>query len=254
MQVAYEERYHELEAEHWWFVSRRHLVRALIRCERPDRTGRILDLGCASGQLLQELRAEGYTEVTGIDFSEEAVARCCAAGADARLMDAQKLDFPDATFDVINASDVLEHLPEEGRALREWGRVLKPGGLAVIFVPAFMFLWTEHDEANMHFRRYRRDELVRLIEANGLVVQRSSYWNSLLFPPVAAIRFCRGRRRAPGPPSPGAAEGSVGDLFKPMAPLNACLTALLRAENHLSRLGLNWPVGISAFALARRPA
>ena len=247
MQTAYEERYHQLEARQWWFVARRHILRNLVQRESPDRRSRILDLGCSGGELLKELLDDGYPSASGIDLSFEAVALCRAAGLRVDRMDAQLLDFPNATFDVLIASDVLEHIQDDQQALQEWGRVLKPGGLLMVFVPAYMFLWTEHDEANMHYRRYRRMELARLLRANGFLVERSSYWNTLLFPPVAVIRlwrrWCSGKSDS----------GDKGDLIEPAPRVNALLTALLHAENHLLCFGLNWPVGVSVMALARKP-
>lgn len=247
MEKAYEDQYHRVESDHWWFLGRRQIVRALVLGNRPDRRCRILEMGCSGGQLIRQLQGDGYREVAGIDISPDAIALCRRAGLEAQVMDAQQLSLPEASFDVITASDVLEHLADEQKALQEWGRVLRPGGLLVVFVPAFMFLWTAHDEANRHYRRYRRGGLCAALQAGGFVVERSAYWNAFLFPPIAAIRVLR-KLLPKGRPSSGA-----GDLFKPPAAVNALLTHLLLAENRLMCAGVNWPFGVSVMALARKP-
>jgi 2-polyprenyl-3-methyl-5-hydroxy-6-metoxy-1,4-benzoquinol methylase len=223
------------------------MVRALVAQEHPDSSSRILEMGCSAGLLMKELQTQGLKHVTGIDISPEAIALCQSAGLDAHLMDAQQLELPDASFDLVTASDVLEHLADEQKAVREWKRVLKATGLLVVFVPAFMLLWTEHDEANKHYRRYRRKQLVNLLELNGFIIERSSYWNAFLFLPIAAIRLLR--RILPRRAEP---KGS-GDLTEPPRFANALLVGLLQLENRILRLGLNWPFGVSVFVLARKP-
>src|SRR5690348_5265845 len=248
MQKAYEETYHRMESGHWWFVGRRDMVRALVAQEHVDSSSRILEMGCSGGLLMQEFRNQGLTQVTGIDISSDAIALCRSAGLDAQVMDAQQLELPDASFDLVIASDVLEHLTDEARAFQEWKRVLKPGGLLIVFVPAFMLLWSEHDVSNKHYRRYRRKQLVKLLESNGFTIQRSSYWNITLFMPIAGIRLLR--RVLPRFADPKA----NGDLVEPPKIANALLAGLLHAENRMLRRGLNWPFGVSVFVLARKPA
>lgn len=195
---------------------------------------------------MQQLASDGYRHVTGVDISKEGVALCHQRGlADAHVMDAQKLDLPHSYFDVITASDVLEHLPDAPKALAEWYRVLKPGGEMVVFVPAFRFLWSEHDEVNLHFHRYTKAGLSRIISQAGFRVVRASYWNFCLFWPVAAVRLLR--RVLPKSHSAG------GDI-KPAAEIvNRLLAALLRSENWLILKGLNFPAGVSAMVIARKP-
>ena len=137
MQKAYEERYHQAESDYWWFVGRRQIVRMLVEEEEPDKQSRILEIGCSGGLLMKEFQSLGLGQPTGIDISAEAIALCRRAGLDAHRMDAQELALPAASFDVITASDVLEHLADEEKAAREWRRVLKPGGLLIVFVSRF---------------------------------------------------------------------------------------------------------------------
>jgi len=229
MDRTYEAKYHALEQRHWWFRGRREAVRALVEqiCRPYWRSA------VRVGVLMRELRVMGYTSVIGIDVSAEAIAECHRRGtSEARLMDAQKLDFPDAHFDLLTASDVLEHLADDEGALRDWHRVLKPGGALIIFVPAFRSLWSGHDAANQHFRRYRVAELENKAAAAGFVLERRSYWNSSLFLPIALARAMKRLMRnnhGRGVPD--------SDLFPPPPVLNWTLLHLLRTENATFRRG-----------------
>ena len=247
MKKEYEQQYHCLEEEHWWFQSRRQLVRHLVMTGTARRDARILEIGCSGGPLMQQLQREGYQHITGIDISSEAIALCKQRNLrDVHVMDAQRPAFPDEHFDLLTASDVLEHLADQELAVHEWWRVLKPGGQVIIFVPAFRFLWSEHDTANHHFRRYRRRELVELLDAHHFAVERSSYWNFLLFFPIALVRLVQKvfppRRHAQ----------SRGDLFKPPEVINGLLAWLLRCENRLMRWGVDFPFGVSAMVVGRK--
>src|SRR5262245_35302718 len=111
MKKEYERHYHRLESFHWWFCGRRQLVRRLVLHCNSDRDCRILEIGCSAGAMMAELEADGYRHVTGIDISAEAIELCKRNGLkEVYVMDAQRPDFPDRHFDVITASDVLEHL------------------------------------------------------------------------------------------------------------------------------------------------
>lgn len=160
-------------------------------------------------------------------------------------MDAQAPDFPPGSFDIILASDILEHLADERAAVIAWFRLLRPRGVLIALVPAFMALWSPHDEANHHRKRYRLDELRGCLENAGFEIQRASYWNFLLFLPAAALRLAQRLAQRLG--------RSRIDVHLPPAPVNGLLAALLRAENRLLRAGLSWPWGLSALVIARRP-
>jgi SAM-dependent methyltransferase len=243
----YEEQYHRLEEKHWWFQGRRHLVRALVLRANPDRACRILEIGCSGGPLIQQLRSDGYRNLTGIDISPDGIKLCRQRGfTDTHVMDAQKLSFADESFDVLTASDVLEHLADAPQAVREWKRVLKPDGTLIVFVPAFQFHWSEHDEVNRHAKRYCRSDLRQLLADNGFMLVRSSYWNFMLFWPVTLVRLIR--RLFPK------RESFTGDIRPTPALLNRVLILLLRGENFLLLRGLDFPVGVSVMALARKPA
>ena len=252
MDLTYEAKYHQLEEQHWWFASRRDAVYDLIQTLNLPSSAAILEIGCSGGPLMQRLRAAGHTDLTGIDVSAPAIEVARSRGVpNVSVMDGTALEFADNRFDLVIASDVLEHIEDEGRALREWARVLRPGGRLLVFVPAHTYLWSEHDVVNHHFRRYSRAGLVAAVERAGLRAQRSSFWNAALFVPTAALRL--GQRLVSGPVAPVQKPGATGDLYRFGNLLNQLLLGWLRAENHLLRR-FNLPLGVSVFALAQKPA
>jgi len=221
------------------------MVVRLLEASAVSSDARILDVGCASGRLIEALKSRGHDVVTGVDVSAEAIAACRERGlADVHVMPADHLEFPEASYDVLIASDVLEHIEDDRRALLEWRRVLKPRGQLFIFVPAFMFLWSQHDVVNHHFRRYDRDALqARLLEA-GFDVDRLAGWNISLLLPAAALRSLRRL----------ANQNDVlhHDLQLPKPWVNRALSTLLTAENRLLQSRSLGP-GISLFAVATKP-
>ncbi|WP_324673423.1 class I SAM-dependent methyltransferase [Hymenobacter sp. GOD-10R] len=252
MDLTYEAKYHQLEEQHWWFASRRDVVYDLIQGLHLPLDAAILEIGCSGGPLMQRLRAAGYTDLTGIDVSEPAIELAKARGVPhVSVMDGAALDFAASRFDLVIASDVLEHIEDEAQALREWTRVLKPGGQMLVFVPAHTYLWSEHDVVNHHYRRYSRQSLVGALQRAGLRVQRSSFWNAALYFPTAALRL--GRRLLFGPVPAEKKPGATGDLHDFGGPANSLILQWVKAENGLLRW-FNLPVGVSVFALAQKPA
>jgi SAM-dependent methyltransferase len=246
METDFENSYHQAEAKHWWFVGRRDLIIALLRETNADSGSRILDVGCAGGTTIQQLNEAGFAHVSGIDISGEAIAQCRRIGLrDVYQMDAQAPDFPDDSFDIIVASDVLEHVSDENAAVREWFRILSPGGCLIALVPAFMALWSAHDEANQHRKRYRLHELRQCFAACGFETQRASYWNFLLFVPAAMVRMLQ-RAMADN-------DQPIVELRVPPSMINIMFSSLLRGENRMLTAGVNWPWGLSALVVARRP-
>jgi SAM-dependent methyltransferase len=169
-----------LEERHWWFRGRRRLLRVLLPAG-----GRLLDAGCGTGG---NLAAFGGV---GVDPAPEAVAACRARGLDVRQAPVEALPFPEASFDVVLAADVLEHLDDDVAALRELRRVAAPGARLVVTVPAHPRLWSAHDEVLHHRRRYRRRELLDRLRAGGWDPVLVTWWNCLLLPLVAASRLAR---------------------------------------------------------------
>ena len=233
---------------HWWFVARRRVIRAVIGSEIgvASLDGRsVLDVGCGTGEMLEMLSEFG--PVRGLDFSERAVDYCrerLGAGVDVSVGRIPE-DIPtDGRLGLVTAFDVIEHLDDPVAALVTMRAALAPTGWLVVTVPAFQFLWSSHDDENHHKRRYTRRLLRRHLTEAGFRVERSSYFNTLLFPAVAAIRL--GRKVLP------ARKEQASDLRMPGERLNALLTRLFGAEAiAISRFSL--PLGVSLIAVARPP-
>ncbi len=249
MNAAEYERMYRLEDSYWWFVGRHRLVEALMtaRYGQPDRTPdppegalSILDIGCGTGAMSARLARWG--RVVSADFSSLALQFSRRRGLKHLAgADAMRLPFAADGFDVLVAMDMLEHLPDDQAALCEFRRVLKPGGRVIATVPAYAHLWSEHDVALMHHRRYRRQELAARFETAGFRLEKLSHTMTLLYPVVAAQRRLNAKKPPHDPPQ--AAMPPVP------APVNALLTGMLTAENALARR-FNFPFGVTILAIA----
>ncbi len=236
----------EAEEAQWWYVGQRAIAHALLEpvaasLETRGKTPRILDVGCGTGGNLLDLERLG--RAVGVDLAPEAMARWPARGVRATRASLLALPFPDRAFDLVTSFDVIYHawVPDDGVAVEEMTRVLRPGGFLLVRVPALEILRGAHDDAVETRRRYTRRELVELVEAAGLSTVRSTYANSLLFPLLLARRTLdRALRR----------EGS--DVAFLPAPLEWLFKRLLFVESALLRRGGSLPVGASVIALARR--
>jgi SAM-dependent methyltransferase len=230
------------EDEYWWFVSRRSLVLDQARQLELSAGARILDIGCGTGATAAALLRFG--RVLGVDMSPLALA-CCARRGLTELMlgQAESLPLAAESVDLIVATDILEHLDDDVAALAEFRRVLKPGGHAIVTVPAYERLWSEHDDALMHRRRYVAPVLRRRIAIAGLEPVRLTYALSFLLP-LALGRLLKRR------PSPG----KVAEAQIPRIPpvLNAGLIRVQRLETALLR-AINLPWGLSVLAVIRKP-
>jgi SAM-dependent methyltransferase len=177
------------EANHWWFVGRRFLFSNIIKsCGLPD-IAEILDIGTGTGTNLRMLSDLGFTRVTGLDQSPEAIRYCAQKGfGKVELADICTLPFPNCSFDLILATDIIEHVEDDGLALCEIRRVLKPNGYLLLTVPTFQFLWGLQDDVSHHKRRYCLSTLLSRIRDAGLVTKRHFYFNYLLFVPIFLAR------------------------------------------------------------------
>ena len=232
-----------VEGAHWWFVGRRRIIErfleqicAKLKTDRPH----ILDVGCGTGANLEMLARFGDAE--GVDVSPEALTFCRERGLDnVRQGEAERLPFADDSFDLITALDLVEHLDDDAAGLREMRRVLRPGGRALLFVPAFMFLWGVQDDVSNHRRRYTRSSLKKLVQESGLVVERATYANITFFAPILLGRlFMRITGLRP------ASENNIN-----VSVLNGVLGRILGAEAGLLAKA-NLPLGVSAICVARR--
>lgn len=236
---------YEVEETHWWFAGRRRIIAGFVEeiCrEVKGGRPRILDVGCGTGANL-ELLAH-YGEAEGVDISPDALAFCRARGLEnVRLGSAETLPYADNSFDLVTALDVVEHLDDDLVGLKEMRRVLKRGGRALLFVPAFMFLWGVQDEVSHHRRRYTLRDLRRAVREAGFEVERATYANISFFAPILmgrALMRVSGLRPA--------SENNIN-----VAALNGLLGRILGAESSLLR-HINLPFGVSAICVARRAA
>jgi SAM-dependent methyltransferase len=230
-----------LQQDHWWFAARREILAAEIRRLRlPDRA-QILEAGCGPGGNLAMLQRFG--EVVAIE--PDAESRAYAAernGIDIRegLLPQSAPDFGRA-FDLVAAFDVIEHVPDDAGAVAKLGEYLKPGGFMITTVPAYGWMWSEHDAAHHHQRRYNLKAFRRLFENAGLKVRRASHFNTLLFPPIAAVRLAK-----------SAAGRSGGDDAMPSPVVNGVLKAVFGLERGLLAAA-DLPFGVSILLIAQRP-
>jgi ubiquinone/menaquinone biosynthesis C-methylase UbiE len=185
-----------VEETHWWYRALHRLIFQILDSELPDwHERKILDAGCGTGAILRRL---GNPETNiGIDLAPEAIALCRQRGLNnVRQGDIHALPFLDASFDAAICSSVLYHqwVIDLDGAMREMRRVLRPGGLMLINVPAFRFLHSAHDEAVMTARRFRKPEIRKLLLSQNFTILRLTYWTTLLFPLAVAARTLGGSR------------------------------------------------------------
>ena len=246
MKTDFEKTYHSVEKKHWWFVGRRAIIVKLIKEFFPRRQNiKILEIGCSGGPLLKLLLSQGYSDVVGIDNSKEAITLCKERGFEnVFLMDGVNPRFDREQFDVIIASDVLEHIQDDKRAVKGWQRIVKRGGIVICFVPALRILWSKHDEDNKHYQRYTKKDLEYVFKDNGYTIMRSSYWNVALFLPIFIYRFLMRSL---------ARKDSANQLRDSNIFINILLIQLLRIENALLSIGINYPLGVSVFVIAQKP-
>jgi SAM-dependent methyltransferase len=236
-----------IESEHWWFVGKR-LVTAALLAERLERGAalRVLDVGCGTGGVLGGLGPRSHA--VGVDRSPAALAYCRRRGlVHLACADGGQLPFGPGTFDVVLLLDVLEHYADEGALLADVRRLLAPGGMLLVSVPAFGFLWSAHDEVLHHVRRYTARRLQRVLEAAGFAVTRLTYTNVAAFPPALVVRGVLQRA--------GLLRARATDFRLTNRWLNRALVTPYQLEARALRRFARLPIGLSVAALAApRPA
>jgi SAM-dependent methyltransferase len=240
MHLKLYETYRQIEQEHWWFVGRREILFDVLK-KHLSPTAKILDVGCNTGVLVGKLQERGI-DAYGTDLSEEAIAYGKERGTKKLFVaTGESQPFADATFDAVMALDVIEHIDDDCGALKEMRRVLKPGGILIIKVPAFKFLWGLQDEVAHHKRRYTRPMLTSLIKNIGFDIVRATYFNTFLFLPITLVRMIQ----KIVPPK----RSSDFDLNNPF--VNTILTKVFVLESRLLR-HTNMPFGISLLVIAQK--
>ena len=229
----------ELADVHWWYVARRRILGDLIRREvRPPAKARILEIGCGTGHNLGMLAEFGTVDGLEVDDEARAVAE---QRLGKKLLSAPLPALKGVkrrSYDLIAALDVIEHIDDDQAALAGIAERLKPGGKLLVTVPAHQWMWSAHDTANHHKRRYSKRALKALIDGSPLKLEKLGYFNSLLFPLAVAAR---GAGKLTG------REDSDDKL--PPKPVNALFEKIFELERYaVGRLPL--PPGLSLFAVA----
>jgi len=242
MEAQVYQRMAELDSSHWWFVARRQILEEIIkRIVQPPPNAQILEIGCGTGHNLEMLSRFGRVTATELDPDARALAtkRLGREVQPTALPDLSA--FPERGFDLIALLDVLEHVADDHSALKAiWAR-LKPGGRLILTVPANPWMWSAHDVAHHHHRRYRRAQLERLAGDAHYEIDLLSPFNTILFPLIAAAR---GAGKILG-------RESADDSMPPEA-VNSLLRRLFALESRLvGRIPL--PFGVSLVAVLRRP-
>jgi SAM-dependent methyltransferase len=231
---------YRVEDRHWWFRGRRAVIGAFLHRAGVEPPRRVLDAGCGTGRNLQDYRRLGQT--SGIEPDASAVEFCHRRGlGEVVQAGVEALPFEDGSFDIVFATDVLEHVDDDAGALRELARVSQPGGLLVATVPAHMWLWSQSDVSLQHRRRYSRGELLDRAARAGWEPVLSTYFNSALLAPIALARALRRKREAERP-----------ELELTPEWLDRLVVLPMLAEAALIRRGATLPTGVSVGAVWRR--
>jgi SAM-dependent methyltransferase len=244
MDKGYYIEYFELERNNWWFKARLQIIRSQVQKIAAGRTDlRILNVGVATGATSEML--EEFGTVKSVEFDPD-----CFAFVKERLsIDLEQgsildLKYPDNSYDLVCAFDVIEHVDDDKLAVKEMQRVCAADGSVFVTVPAFMFLWSHHDVVNQHFRRYTLGSLKALFPQTKIVF--STYINAILFIPIALVR---GISKL----IPFKREGSGSDfgLIK-SAFLNRMFYQIFLSENNLVKTRISLPFGVSVMIIVKK--
>ncbi len=236
--------YQNIAENHWWFVVRRDIILGMIgrMIAKPSEQA-ILDFGCNHGYMVGLLQERGY-DAYGVDVSSDAIEfgsfrgiKNLALYAPAVYNPAKDV-FPSKKFAIVMALDVIEHIKDDRGALELIRSKLAPGGKAIIMVPAYMWMWGVQDKIAHHERRYTALRLAAVAASAGLKVEYMSYFNTLLFPPIAIVRLINkiipARR--------------TSDFDGSMSSFNSLFRFIFGLERHILRY-VRFPFGVSILAV-----
>jgi len=235
----YEELY-LLEEKHWWHLAKRDIGLRLLKKYLPKKNPKILDIGCGTGKNVEALEELG--ETWGIDVSENAILYCKKRGLkNVKLAKAEATGFKENSFDVIVLFDVLEHV-DDVKTIKEISRILKPNGLVLITVPAYLWLWSKWDEVLHHKRRYTKESLTKLFSTKEFKKIHSSYAFSYLLVPAYVIRKIKSVFLKKDYPS---------DFKLSSTGINSVMLSMAKLEYLITEKGLT-PFGTSIIYLAEK--
>lgn len=233
----------EREQTYWWHLGRLRIIQSYVqRALGGEKEAAILNIGCGTGGTIDMLESFGKTD--NVDISDDAIGFMKKRGYKriTKVSDI-KLPFKAKTYDMVGAFDVLEHIDDQVEALKEWRRVLKDDGAIIITVPAYQWLWSDHDVSLHHKRRYTTKRLTEAAQEAGLKPEKKSYAIIFSLPLIVGFRFLNKILRHNTD-----SETSYVDI--PIW-INSFFAKLLYGEAKLHK-AISFPVGTSVIAILRK--
>ncbi len=251
MDQQYFKEYYHLERVNWWFTVRRRILRDRIHRQLQSPKGiQSLNIGAATGTTSDMLTEFG--EVMSVEYDQE----CCdytKTFIKTPLIQGSITDLPfsNNSYDLVCAFDVIEHVEDDAKAVEEMMRVCKPGGHIAITVPAYAFLWGKHDVINQHFRRYTKTGLLKLLKNHPGKIVYQTYFNSILFLPIAAFRlFARGTSQLKGPKKETVESDHA--IFGTEGFFNNLLAGIFSIDYYILKWGFRFPAGVSIMVFFKK--
>lgn len=236
------DRMSEFEEGYWWFVGRRKIIDIILNKEIKNNNLKILDVGCGTGHTTLSLKKFGIT--FGSDMSFSALKHSKIRGLELIVnSNSTQLPFIENSFDIITMLDVLEHTPNDLEVLLELKKILKKDGRILITVPAYQFLWSEHDVALSHYRRYNSKNLRSVLNKSGFKITRISYFISIIFPLIVIYRLISKLKKSK--------SNSKAQLIKLPNFIDKILQKILFFESKILDK-TNLPCGLSLVCVAKK--
>ena len=251
MDPQFYKEYYELERSHWWFTARLAILETVLKRQilKSDTKLSILNVGVATGATTEMLMK--YGSVTSLEYDKD----CCdflkdKTGIDAVNGSLTDLPFNEGEFDLVCAFDVIEHIEDDKKAVEEINRVLKPNAQYFITVPAFQFLWSNHDVVNHHFRRYTKKGIDGIFKDSAFITSYSTYFNFWLFFPIAFVRFIL--NLLPSKSDKSDTSGSDNEGLNSVGIANSILYQIFKTEKLFLGNRIKLPVGVSILSIGHK--
>jgi len=235
------------ENTNFWYEARKILIFDLLKSiyQQEPSSKNMLYIGCGTGTELEILKKFG--NITGLDSNTDALEIMRQAGYDALDGDIEKINLQNDFYDCVCCFDVLEHIPNDKLAIKKISSSLKKNGYFIFTVPAFQFLFSPHDKAMGHFRRYSKKKIKKILQNEGFEIVTINYWNSLLFPAVLLFRLLKRiiyKLKQE--------NTYTTDLENFNSLVDRILFAILNVENFLCRHGIKFPFGLTIYGIAKK--